>query len=315
MRSCMLYVMCLLLQLPAATHIDGMCHDAERQREIPWRAHLPEPLEEPCPVIIFSHGLGGSKNNYMYIGQHLADSGYICFHIQHPGSDVGVWKGARSRAQIMQKLQASIRDPNNAINRYRDHGTFLDYLETLNQEHARLQGLLDLQRIGMAGHSYGSRSTLAAAGERISPLKISYRDQRIKAGVLMSPNQSEWIKGNAREWYTDITIPLFHMTGTEDGGVLAHQQGMTWEDRIKPWQAITAEAQYLLVLDEADHRTFSGLRSQIGREKPRDQEHLQLIKTGVQYFFDAYVRDQAAAQTYLHETYKEQCSKHRFEWK
>src|SRR3990167_3541328 len=44
------------------------------------------------PVILFSHGLGGSREGNRFLGEHWARRGYVAVFLQHPGSDTGVWK-------------------------------------------------------------------------------------------------------------------------------------------------------------------------------------------------------------------------------
>lgn len=70
--------------------------DAKRARTIPLRVYLPE-SRKPAPVILFSHGLGGSRDNNPYLGNHWAKRGYAVVFVQHPGSDEGVWKGLSNR--------------------------------------------------------------------------------------------------------------------------------------------------------------------------------------------------------------------------
>jgi predicted dienelactone hydrolase len=48
----------------------------------------------PQPVILFSHGLGGSKENSAYLGNFWAAAGYIAVFMQHKGSDIDIWKSA-----------------------------------------------------------------------------------------------------------------------------------------------------------------------------------------------------------------------------
>src|ERR1700722_1072373 len=67
-------------------------HDSKRDRDIPVKIYFPKTGEGPFPVIIFSHGLGGSREGYAYLGNHWASHGYISVHVQHLGSDSAVWQ-------------------------------------------------------------------------------------------------------------------------------------------------------------------------------------------------------------------------------
>ena len=49
--------------------------DASRDRTLPLRVYLP-PEKAAAPVILFSHGLGGSCDNNPYLGNHWAKRGY-----------------------------------------------------------------------------------------------------------------------------------------------------------------------------------------------------------------------------------------------
>src|ERR1700744_4715141 len=66
--------------------------DARRQRAVPVKIYYPRTGAGPFPVIIFSHGLGGSREGYEYLGQYWAAHGYVSVHVQHPGSDDGLWR-------------------------------------------------------------------------------------------------------------------------------------------------------------------------------------------------------------------------------
>src|SRR5262245_50577734 len=82
-------------------------HDAARCRDVPVRVYAAQggggPAaqshgEQPAPpaavapaikfpVIVFSHGLGGSRANYGYVCEHLASQGYLVIVPTHHGSD------------------------------------------------------------------------------------------------------------------------------------------------------------------------------------------------------------------------------------
>ncbi len=312
---CSLCCCLLFFLIPAAEQQDGIFKDTQREREVPYRCYYPKQLEGKYPVIIFSHGLGGSIKAAAYLGEHLADNGYICFHIQHHGSDVQVWKGERTRNAIIQKLAASIKQPKNALNRFTDLPAFVKHLHNINQSDAILKGYLNLERIGMAGHSYGARSTMAAAGELMSPFKISYKEPSIKAAVVLSPSEPERVVGNIKDHYKEIDIPLFHMTGTTDGFPLPHQKHLKASDRVKPYLNLDKEDQYLLVLKDADHATFSGNRLGKQSEKKTDKEHTDLVKQGALAFYNAYLKESAEDKRFLRNEFKEQAQGHRFEWK
>src|SRR6185369_15465404 len=73
------------------SQIDLTVHDAGRDRDIPLRVYLPT-NSVPAPVILFSHGLGGSRAGSVFLGEHWAARGYVAVFVQHPGSDDSVWR-------------------------------------------------------------------------------------------------------------------------------------------------------------------------------------------------------------------------------
>ena len=72
----------------------GEWRDASRDRTIPVRIYYPAQGSGPFPVIVFSHGLGGSRDGYRYLGERWASRGYVSVHLQHPGSDKELLKSA-----------------------------------------------------------------------------------------------------------------------------------------------------------------------------------------------------------------------------
>ena len=79
--------------------------DAKRSREIPIRVYLPKE-KKPAPVVLFSHGLGGSREGSAFLGDHWAARGYVAVFLQHPGSDDSVWK-EKPPAQRMAAMRAA----------------------------------------------------------------------------------------------------------------------------------------------------------------------------------------------------------------
>ena len=55
------------------------------------RVHHPSVGDGPWPVVIFSHGLGGSREGYGFLGQRWAEHGYVSIHPDHPGSDTAAF--------------------------------------------------------------------------------------------------------------------------------------------------------------------------------------------------------------------------------
>lgn len=228
--------------------------DEARGREIPVKLYRPGG-PGPFPAVIFSHGLGGNREAAPYLGEHLASWGIVSIHIQHPGSDESIWAGARNRRAFVASMQAAVRNPRNAIDRYQDIPFVVDAIE------ARAQALaIDPARLGIAGHSFGAHTVMAAAGINFPTARgdLSLAEPRLLAGLLLSPPApNERIDpSDYGRIYGAITIPLLHVTGVDDGSPL--DPGLDPSDRLIPFREIGGAPQYLAVFDPGDHQVFGG---------------------------------------------------------
>jgi predicted dienelactone hydrolase len=164
-------------------------HDSARDRPVPVKLYFPKDGAGPFPIIIFSHGLGGSRDNYSYLGKHWAGCGYVSVHVQHLGSDDGVWRDV-SLAERAKALQKAAMNISNAMNRPLDAQFAMDQMVKLNADSTSpLKGRLDVQAFAIAGHSFGGFTTLALAGQTFMlPLGRTkrYDEPRLKAAIQMS---------------------------------------------------------------------------------------------------------------------------------
>lgn len=137
--------------------------DPARNRALPLRIYLPE-SNKTAPVVLFSHGLGGSRDNNPYLGEHWAKRGYVVVFVQHPGSDESVWKEVSGFQRMGAMKQAASAE--NYMDRVRDIPVVIDSLARWNsQSDHSLNGRLDLEHIGMSGHSFGAQTTQAVSGQ------------------------------------------------------------------------------------------------------------------------------------------------------
>lgn len=276
----------LLVVAPAfaAAPIDGVWKDSARDREIPYRIFAPENATGRCPVIIFSHGLGGTREGYGHLGRFWSSNGYVVIHIQHHGSDDAAWRGQKDRLQGMKAAAANLQ---NAIDRPRDVSVAIDHLADLDAA-GGLKGRIDTNRIGVAGHSFGAFTVLAVAGQGFGPRARSLGDSRVSCGIAMS---SPAPRGENSGGYDRIKIPLFHMTGTADTSVINDTKA---EDRRIPFDGMKGVDRYLLTLAGGDHMVFAG-RGPLGE----DAKAQGAILTGSLAFWDAYLRGDEKAKKWL----------------
>ncbi|HWX21114.1 MAG TPA: hypothetical protein VN578_14530 [Candidatus Binatia bacterium] len=58
------------------SNVDLTVQDVTRHRGIPLRVYLPVKAAS-APVVLFSHGLGGSRTGSAFLGEHWAARGYV----------------------------------------------------------------------------------------------------------------------------------------------------------------------------------------------------------------------------------------------
>ena len=266
---------------------EGVWHDGTRNREVPYRVRHPATATNRCPVIVLSHGLGGSRDGYAFLGEHWASNGYIVVHLQHPGSDDTVWKGA---ADAMAEMRRAAATPSLAVDRARDFSFALDRLADLDRE-GPLKGLIDTNRIGAAGHSFGAHTVLCVSGLRMARLGPVFRDPRVKSALAMSSP----VPASSREdAWSDIRIPVLHMTGTRDTSAVGDTQV---EKRRVPFDRSPESERYLVTFKDGDHMIFSGRPRAVA--SPSDAGFQELIRLGSLAFWEATLRGDARAHDWL----------------
>lgn len=275
--------------------------DAKRDRTVPVKIYFPQTGAGPFPVIIFSHGLGGSREGYEFLGRHWASQGYVSVHLQHAGSDDAVWRDEQP-AERMRAMRRATLQPSNAIERARDVSFAIDQLEHWNRTNTALKGRLDLVRIGAAGHSFGAHTTLTMAGQNYTPRlgrSTSLADPRVKATIPMSaPVPAN--RANLDVVYADIKIPCLHMTSTKDTSPINDTKP---EERRLPFDHSRNSDQFLITFKDGDHMIFSGRpRTMGGGEK--DARFHELICESSTLFWDAYLREDPNAKTRLLSEFK-----------
>ena len=284
--------------------IDATVRDASRQREIPVRIYLPADLPgeneatAPAPVVLFSHGLGGSRENNPYLGRHWAARGYAVVFMQHVGSDESVWQDVGPLRRMAALRNAASAE--NFMLRAKDVPAVLDQLAAWNAAASsdegvagQLAGRFDLTRVGMSGHSFGAVTTQAVSGQAYAGGRVALADPRIAAAVLLSPSTPR--RGDPAEAFGGVNLPWLLMTGTRDEARIG---GQTAASRRQVFPALPPGDKYELVLDGAEHSAF-GDRKLPGDQSPRNPNHHRAILALSTAFWDAYLRDDAAAKSWL----------------
>lgn len=130
------------------------------------------------PVIIFSHGFHESMDSYQPLATYWASHGFAVVQPTHLDS---------------LSLHLDPDDPRVPLTWYyreNDIALILDNLDQLQRTVPGLAGRLDLNRVAVAGHSWGATTVSAFLGathpDTRNSSTVVRRETRVKAGVLLA---------------------------------------------------------------------------------------------------------------------------------
>lgn len=253
-------------------------------RVVPVKIYMPN-TDKPAPLVIWSHGLGGTRDGAGFIARALADLGIMVVNMQHDGTDDCLWRGKAGHP--WDNIKAATITNQVLIDRWLDTPFVLDQLKDHN---------IDWTRVGYGGHSMGALSVQILCGQQWpdeNGVLKSYADPRIGHGLLYSPIPSLSVDHPSAVFHT-IDRPILHMTGTNDVSPLS---GYGYEERYRIFDNATHADRIMVVINEADHMVFSGSRGQLP-SYPQIGLHEDIIRDmSIQYWQDVFA-GKSLADTY-----------------
>jgi predicted dienelactone hydrolase len=162
-----------------------------------------EPAGARSPLVVISHGTGGTPLVYRGLAAHLARAGFVVALPTHPGNN----RGDDSLANSIENLEGRPRHLRLLID-----ALFAD---------AALGPRLLPDRVGVVGHSMGGYTALAIAGGRpaarapdgASRTLAVEHDPRVRALVLLAP-AVPWFMGPGA--LARVHVPILMLTGEHD---------------------------------------------------------------------------------------------------
>ncbi|HRQ61944.1 MAG TPA: hypothetical protein PLO23_10635 [Alphaproteobacteria bacterium] len=274
----------------------GEFHDTARARAIPYKLYYPENLSAKVPLIIWSHGFGGNRDGAAFLSRFLGQHGYVLLHITHIGTDSSLWEGQPGHPwDILRQVKVSRKS---SLERFADVPFVLDQLPAFIKEHADIGPFIDLNNIGMSGHSFGAMTTQVMAGMRFPDLNdnlTQMKDDRFKAGILYSPVPIKHLSDAPdTDLYSTITLPLQHQTGTDDASPL---ENFGYEQRLAVCKNSTGP-RHLLVKHDGDHMVYNGTRGKL-EANPKRGRHEEIIGRTALAYWDMMLKNDEAARTFL----------------
>jgi predicted dienelactone hydrolase len=292
--------------------------------------YLPEGQSQPAPIVVISHGLGSAPIDFGYLAEHFASYGFAVALPEHIGSD-----NKRLESILEGRITGDV-SPVEFVDRPLDIAYLLDELSRLSSTDPTLKGRLNLQQIGVIGHSFGGYTSLALAGaplnyarlreqcletqptfnlslilqcraKALPPFNYNLADSRIKAAIAINPLTSAIF---GPEGMANIQVPTLLISGSHDVVTPAIPE------QIHPFLWLTTPHKYLALLSNAGH-TFSvyppqqqreslttsvkGLQSLLAGADPKlSREYLQALSLA---FMQTYLGNRPEARSYLSAAY------------
>jgi predicted dienelactone hydrolase len=227
----------------------------------------------PYPLIVFSHGLSGAKYQSIFYVEHLASHGFVVIAADHPGSTFGSITPDSVRESFALRPSEVLRQ--------------IAFAEGLTAPGGVLAGMIDMQQIGVTGHSFGGYTSIAAGGARFdfgelrdwcaargtaqgdggcdlltqaddiarlrgldaapAGLWPATTDPRIKSIVLLAPSSAPAF---GKTGLAEVTLPTMIIVGSKDAATVPER------DAYPMYAGVSSQEKALVVLENAGHYIF-----------------------------------------------------------
>lgn len=129
--------------------------------------YLPD-SKRAAPLVVMSHGFASNPEYFQPLARHLASHGYAVAVPAHQGSNFD-----RQLSLLAGRL-GDVVDPVEFVRRPRELSLLVDRFAAAAAETGNWQGqILDLDRIGVVGYSFGGYTALAVAGAPLTRERIA----------------------------------------------------------------------------------------------------------------------------------------------
>lgn len=272
---------------PVGSIPNAVLHDSVRNKDLVMTIEYPT-RGGPYPVIVFSHGFGGSHTAYTPLTEYWAGHGYIVIKPAHADAGKlgpilaqrreerraemekaraeGRGRNARNATQTAQSSTAgqqpdslaeaiwATQTPSDWVNRAKDVSLILDNLDLLEKKYPELERRMDTSKIAVSGHSYGAFTAMMLSGMTsfISNSPVRAADSRVKAAVVFSP-QGTGSLGLTQESWKGLNIPMMFITGSLDYVTTGDAK-----PRHDPFAYSPAGDKYFVSFNGGRHMTFTG---------------------------------------------------------
>ena len=275
---------------------------------LPIKVRYPKGADGKLPILVFSHGAGGSSEAFAGLSMHLATHGWVVILPTHTDSiKLRRAKGEKDAAKILLDRKELVKNVK-PHERAADCSEILDEIDAIQKKIPELldkdgKGKVDLEKAAIGGHSAGALTAQIGIGVKVRKQGAleprSYGDERFKAAVIVSGQGTTNLMFTDQSW-SEVSKPMLVITGSEDQIAISND---TPKSRREPYEKAKGGDKYLVFIEGATHSSYQGGGAMQGLLKAPKGTDLEMISrvtnSSVHAFLDAYVEGDAKAMAYL----------------
>ena len=133
--------------------------DKSRNKDLHLKVSFPK-SDGVFPIIVWSHGMYGSKNSYTPLVNHWTSHGYVVIQPTHSDS-ISLMSAEERRSTLKNPKRDKVQDWES---RPKDIKFVLDSLDEIAKASPELAKRMNRKVIGVGGHSFGAFTTQLVAG-------------------------------------------------------------------------------------------------------------------------------------------------------
>ncbi len=314
-------------------------HDGARDKDLEITVRYPvvAPTDtRTFPLVIFSHGAGGSRDAFPDLTTHWASYGYVVILPTHSDSISLRRRNGENLRGLAVNPSALLKDVK-PMERVADVRFIIDSLAKVEDESDALRftttdptthkttphGRVDRDKIVMAGHSAGALTTQMIVGVKVRGSRTmelghpagggdlliakNVGDPRVRAGIIISGGGLNNKMMTPESW-NDIAVPILTITGSNDIAAIGNE---TPETRRHSFEYSRGREKggppaYLLWIEGATHSSYSGKSGRAvgdaGKTEGLDLGMTVKATTATtQAFLDAFAKNAAEAKAWLED--------------
>jgi alpha-beta hydrolase superfamily lysophospholipase len=260
-------------------------------------------VEPKFPIVLFSPGFSTNANQYTALAEELVSHRYVVATVDHPYQSQAIAYPDGRVIAVKDEAREIRGDPEKSFQNYRDRVTsrvddlqfVLNQLTRMHEGEidARFAGRLDLERVGVAGHSLGGVAAPSAC----------MRDPRFKAAANMDgharslpmlvdengagPQQPflELTDSNTPPRPSDAQLEQWKITREE-----SDRNADVQKKRYEALMATISGGSFRVTVPGATHQSFSDSVLWVANNPKPHFRRTQIVRDYTRAFFDKFLR-------------------------